>query len=247
MVATLGSISSQAMNLSAFPSIRQIVHHRSTLSFPAFPFVIGTIASFGGIAYAILAEQWIVLFSTLCSMSVNAICLTAHVRFSRKSATIIASLLRLTLIECIVMMIGPVPVCTFAQSIACGPFTRRWVGFMCTGIYCLVYCGQLTTFKEVIATKNSASISPWMTAGTLLCAAVWTWYAILVSDWFYLTSSLVGDLSGLIQMVLIVRYPAVKLSGPESDPLPLTQSTIGVKAAANCLENGDIGSSPMRS
>jgi solute carrier family 50 protein (sugar transporter) len=109
----------------------------------------------------------------------------------------------------VVSAIGPAIGCgVHVDDDSCNTFTTLWLGTVMTIIYALLYCGQLTSLKEVLKTKNSASISPWLTAGVLFCASVWTFYAILVVDYFYLTSSSIGIASAITQIILIMIYPA---------------------------------------
>lgn len=207
-VAILGSIASQLMNLSAIPSIYEIHVARSTLAYPFFPFLISLVASVSGLCYAFMTAQLIVAMSTMFSLMQNLVYLSVHFRYSQQRSSIINMFSTLIILEALVLVAGPAAVCAASRS-GCLDFSVMWVGIVCTLVYCVVYCGQLTTFKEIIRTKNSASISPHLTAGTFICALIWTWYSILVKDQFYLASSLVGDVSAFTQVFLLLRYPRI--------------------------------------
>ena len=246
-LAILGTISSQLMNLSAVPSIREIYLAKSTLLYPAFPFMIALVASFCGLTYAIITEQYVVSISTMISMSLNASYLGIHVTYSQERTTLVRRTVLWSLLEIGIMMIGPAFFCATSSGNVCMEFTVGWIGAICTVVYCLVYCGQLSTFREVIRSRNSASISPWMTAGTLFCSLTWTWYAALVSDGFYLASSLIGDFSCIIQIFLILKFPSVPLG------LVTPHETVKMKSDGLRMDNLDevkqleISAQPLKS
>lgn len=239
-VAVVGSFSSQLMNLSAIPSVYKIYRAKSTLLYPAFPFVISIVAALCGFAYAIISGQKVVIASTTISITQALIYLSFHLRYSLEPHTILRSLAFLASIEVACMLAGPLAACMIGNTDTCFSFSLGWLGVICTIVYSLVYCGQLTTFRKVIDTKNSASISPWMTAGTLFCALMWTWYSVLVSDQFYLASSLVGDISGITQVVLIMKYPAILPTSGSDEHVPMKESIIGTKRGEILNESTDF-------
>ena len=210
MVGIIGTCSSQLMNLSALPSIYLIYKKKSTLLFPPFPFIFGLNAAFVGLTYAILTQQKIVIGSTCVTLTINLICLSFHLRYSLQKRRIIKIFILLFSAVVLLTGIGPAVDCGVSGVPECELFVVNWVGVACTIVYSLVYCGQLTTFKQVIKTKNSASISPWLTGGVLFASTMWTWYAILVSDYYYLSSSIIGDLSALTQIFLLLKYPSLQ-------------------------------------
>ena len=232
-LAVLGTVSSQLMNLSAIPSIREIYLAKSTLLYPAFPFMISLVASFCGLTYAVITQQHVVMISTLISMSLNSTYLGFHLAFSKERQSIIRKTMLMAITELGLMALGPLSVCIAASEATCADFSTAWIGTICTLVYCIVYCGQLSTFREIIRTRNSAYISPWMTAGTLFCALVWTWYSVLVDDAFYLASSLIGDLSGCIQIALILKYPAIPADkATPGEPIPMKGEIVNSKNEA---------------
>ena len=203
----IGSVSSQLMNLSAVPSMVQIFRAKSTLLYPAFPFIIGFVASWGGLAYCILTKQYVVVISTSFSMTFNACYLSIHLWFSRKRREILKLFGLIASVELVLVGTGPLVKCLLPDTDNCESFASTWIGSVNGFVYCVVYCGQLWSLRQVIRSKNSASLSPWMTAGVTFCSLMWTLYSIFVPDYFYLSSSLVGVLSALIQIFLLIKYP----------------------------------------
>jgi len=231
IVASVGTVSSQLMNLSALPSVLEIQKAKSTLLYPAFPFVVAVAAAFVGLVYALLSKQYVVLISVFCSVTLNSSFLLVHLYYTKNRSVIIRSLVRFLLADLVALGLGPALGCIGRSSEYCYEFSLTWMGVVCTVVYCVVYCGQLSTFRDVIRTRNSGSISAPLTAGTLFCAAVWTWYSVLVGDIYYLTSSIVGDISAIIQVALLLRYPSIKIAtSSENEIHPLKGEIVGVKA-----------------
>ena len=236
MVGIVGTCSSQLMNLSALPSIYLIYKKKSTLLFPPFPFIFGLLAAFVGLTYAILTQQKVVIGSTCVTLTINLICLSFHLRYSLQKRRIVKIFCILFSSLSILTGIGPAVDCGVSGIPECELFVVNWVGVACTIVYSLVYCGQLTTFKQVIKTKNSASISPWLTGGVLFASTMWTWYSILVKDYYYLTSSVIGNISALTQIILLLKYPSLQ-PRPTVESGPNLNSTDTVCAEQDTIEN----------
>lgn len=216
----LGAASSQVMNLSALPSITEILRSKSTLLYPAFPFIIGLAASWTGLAYCIITGQTLVIISTSCTMSFNLTFLTIHFIFSKNRRELIRLFSLVGSAVIMLSTVGPLIFCLSRTKDACEEFTKDWLGVVIVLVYGLLYCGQLWTLRTVIKTRNSASISPWLTAGLAFCALMWTLYSIFVPDYFYLGSSVTGDISALIQIFLLIKYPRIlnAVEAPASNP-----------------------------
>jgi hypothetical protein len=239
----VGTVSSQVMNLSALPSIVDICRARSTLLYPVFPFVIGLIAGLNGLIYCLITKQWIVVISTSMSLCFNVTYISVHLIFSHNRRAIYRLGLTLFALVAPIAGIGPLVACEIANTENCGAFAVDWIGVVNTVIYCFVYCGQLWTLREIIQTKNSGPISPWLTAGVVFCAAMWTTYSLLVPDYFYLVSSVVGDVSGLFQIGLLLKYPRKLPHHPTMDPPPVI--TIRDKVASIHHTDANIDNSPI--
>lgn len=211
----VGAVSSQIFNLSAIPSMVQIIRAKSTLLYPAFPFIVGLTASLNGLVYCVITKQWIVVISTSFSVSFNFTYLCIHLVYSRKRREI--ARFTAILMSCLVSTagIGPLIACVSKSVDSCLAFTVDWIGVVNTVVYCLVYCGQLWTLRQIVKTRNSASISPWLTAGVTFTATMWTIYSVLVPDYYYLVSSIVGDLSSVAQIALLIRYPRLPMQADD--------------------------------
>jgi uncharacterized protein with PQ loop repeat len=177
-------------------------------------------ASWTGLAYCIITGQTLVIISTSCTMSFNTTYLTIHFIFSKNRRELIRLFCLVGSAVIISSTVGPLIVCFSRTGDSCEQFIKDWLGGVIVLVYGLVYCGQLWTLRTVIKTRNSGSISPWLTAGLAFCALMWTLYSVFVPDYFYLGSSITGDISALIQVFLLLKYPRIlnAVEAPASNP-----------------------------
>ena len=213
-VGACGVVASQMMNLSAIPSIIEIVHARSTLSYPSFPIVIGVTNAIHNIFYALSRGNEFVIYSSFMSLILNSVFLVIHSRFSSSHSSITREVVYFPVLTngiSLILVTTRAGVRTCIQDpTKCIQDQSLVLGTISTIVATLSYCGQLSTFRRVVRTKNSSSISPWMTAGVLVRAFCWFAYSYLISDLFYLTSTSIGLFSAAVQIALLILYPRIR-------------------------------------
>ena len=207
-VAIFGIVATQIMNLSAVPSIVEIIRARSTLGYPTFPFSVSIVASGTSIIYSILSDQIIVGLSSMMTVGQCVIYESIHLYYSRRKFAIIRELLLITFTVSFIIGIGILIRC-LSNSNECSSFVDQWFGLIMAIVSCARYGAQASTFVTVIKTRNAFTISPPMTAGALFGSLAWTIYSILAGDPYYLASGLAGTISCLIQIYLIFKYPRI--------------------------------------
>jgi uncharacterized protein with PQ loop repeat len=218
IVGTCGVVSSQLMNLSAIPSILEILSAGSCLSYPSFPIIIAITNAIHNILYAATRDNHYVILSSLMSLLLNTLFLFIHACFTKRLSTILRQFIYFPVIS---TLLSVAVITQFQSSKTCMPLLNfrdclmihsNLLGTISTSFSTMSYCGQLSTFRRVVRTKDSSSISPWMTAGVLLRASCWFVYSYLINDWFYLTSTSIGIMSACVQIILLTQYPrSVKL------------------------------------
>jgi uncharacterized protein with PQ loop repeat len=223
--AIIGTIGSQIMNLSALSSIREIHAAKSTLLYPAFPFVIASLTSISGLIYAILVGHVVVAISTSITFSFNVSYLCVHLRHSPDRRSILLQLVKYFLIIATVETLVPLIACSIRPD-SCNRFTAEWMGLCNAVLYSILYCGQLVKMKEILRTKNAASISPPLTAGVCLCTSIWLMYSCIAGDYYYIASGAIGLCGALTQVVLLLKYPRnqVKPLNDEDKPSNNTET-----------------------
>jgi len=218
LVGTCGVVSSQLMNLSVVPSVLEIVAAGSCLSYPSFPIIIGITNAIHNILYAASRNNEYVILSSLASLLLNTLFLMIHTRYSNKISHILRQLIYFPVLSTLLSLaviahLQSPKACTHLPYFQdCLVSSSNLLGVISTGFSTMSYCGQLSTLRRVLRTRDSSSISPWMTAGVFLRASCWFVYSFLIDDWFYLTSTSIGIFSACIQIILLVKYPrSVKL------------------------------------
>lgn len=206
-VTVLAVVSSQVMGLSAIPSILEIRKAGSTLLYPADPFITALCSAVFNFGYSFLTGQLSVVLSTTASACQNATYLYIHFQFSRDPPALRSKAARYIATAALIAFPLPIAWSLFVPNHSAFQFAKLWLGTCATAASTIVYCAQLVKLQSIIETKNSASISPPLTAGTLFCAFMWTTYSVMQKDYFYIFSSAVGVLSALSQVGLMIVYP----------------------------------------
>ena len=203
----IATLSSQIMGLSALPSIIEIYKSKSTLAYPPEPYIASLANCLINIAYAVVARRWIVFFSVILSTVTSSCFFSIHYRYSKDPSGILTQLIKRVVIVSLILVIVPVLTAPFVHADVLKTVTLWWWGLGVTVGTVIMYFAQLRGFKEIIATKSSASISPHLTAGTTF--SVWSWmiYSCMIGDMWYVACSALGIVSCSIQIFFLYRYP----------------------------------------
>jgi len=209
VVTGMAIVGSNLMKLSSLKSIFEIWRAKSTLAYPAAPFISGLCNALLNILYASLTMQESVVYSTMIGASINTFCLIMHLIYTGERLAILNRFFFCMLCTFLTVLIIPAAVIFFVSLPRCKQITTTWLGVCMTIMSTIVYSAQLVKFRSIVATKNSASISPYLTAGTTYSTCMWTAYSIMQGDWFYFASSVIGVASSTIQIVFLVIYPRI--------------------------------------
>lgn len=222
-LAILGIVATQIMNLSSIPSMIDIIRSKSTLLYPTFPFSVSIVASTTSIIYAALSDQLIVGLSSMMTVGQCVVYESIHFYYSLNRRRIVIELATLAVVVSAVLGIGIVIKCALSNEYECKQFVTEYFGLIMAIISCFRYGAQAYTFRSVIRTKNSASISPSMTFGALFASVTWTAYSILAGDPYYLASGLAGTISCSLQILLLLKYPRL-MTAPSNLTISKTSS-----------------------
>jgi uncharacterized protein with PQ loop repeat len=242
--AIFGIAATQIMNLSSVSSIIEIIRAGCTLCYPSFPFSVSIVASSTGIVYSIASNQLLVGVSSWLSVGQSTIYLGVHFVYSRDRSAIVRQLLTHSIVIGGSIGAGPLFACSFASD--CSSFVRDWFGIVMTIVSCVRYSAQSSTFLEVVRSRNSASISPLMTAGATFASLAWIFYSVPAGDVYYLVISVAGLISCCTQVFCLLRYPRFQVAqvcGHEGDTIELLSvGTLGHNIATLPPIEGEVQS-----
>mmetsp|Transcript_35575 Transcript_35575/g.69681 ORF Transcript_35575/g.69681 Transcript_35575/m.69681 type:complete len:245 (+) Transcript_35575:218-952(+) len=100
------------------------------------------------------------------------------------------------------------------------------LGFFANAIVFAVFSSPLSTFGDVIKTKNSASINRPFGIIQVFNCIVWVSYALYIHDNYLLVPNLVGLVLGVIQVFLMVIYPATVIPKASDGEPPLLDGDV---------------------
>ncbi|KAH6819062.1 Nodulin MtN3 family protein [Perilla frutescens var. frutescens] len=104
------------------------------------------------------------------------------------------------------------------------------IGLLSSGLNIIMYASPLSAMKRVVTTK-SAEYMPFLLSFFLfLNGGIWTFYAILVQDWFLGVPNSIGFMLGAVQLVLYAIYRNPKPS-PDFD---IQQKEALLPRSSNC-------------
>jgi solute carrier family 50 (sugar transporter) len=83
------------------------------------------------------------------------------------------------------------------------------IGILGNIIVFLMFASPLSTFPKVIKKKNSSSINRPFAICQVLNCVVWVAYGTATNDLYVAMPNVAGLILGIVQMVLILRYPAI--------------------------------------
>lgn len=86
------------------------------------------------------------------------------------------------------------------------------IGFMCAGLNVIMYGSPLAAMKTVVTTKSVEYMPFLLSFFLFLNGGIWTFYAVLVDDFFLGVPNGIGFLLGTTQLVLYAIYRNAKPS-----------------------------------
>ncbi|KAK9291894.1 hypothetical protein L1049_019845 [Liquidambar formosana] len=92
------------------------------------------------------------------------------------------------------------------------------IGFACAGLNIVMHGPPLAAMKTVVTTKSVEDM-PFLLSFLFLNGGIWTFYAVLVKDYFLGVPNGIGFIFGTVQLVLYGIYKKSKPSNSVSDDL----------------------------
>ncbi|KAK6930184.1 SWEET sugar transporter [Dillenia turbinata] len=207
-VGVIGNIISVLVFLSPAGTFLRIIKHRSTEEFESLPYVCTLLSSslwtYYGLnksgeilvstvnGFGILVEAtYVILFLIFATPSIRA-----------KTAILVA-----------ILDIGFLAAAILVTRLALtGDARINAVGYICAGLNIVMYGSPLAAMKTVVTTKSVEYMPFLLSFFLFLNGGIWTFYAVLVHDFFLGVPNGIGFLLGTGQLVLYGIYRNTKPS-----------------------------------
>lgn len=202
VVGVIGNIISVLLFLSPIGTFYRIVKQRSTQEFESFPYIC-TLLSAALWTYYGVNKPGSILVATVNGFGfvVESIYVCLFLTFApprmRVRTAILASILDVAFLGAAIVV---------SEKCLHG-YTRIYViGFLGAALNIVMYGSPLSVMRTVVRTKSVEYMPFLLSFFMFLNGGVWTFYAILSSDYFLGVPNAAGFVLGLAQLVLYVIY-----------------------------------------
>ncbi|KAI3448551.1 hypothetical protein Pfo_005216 [Paulownia fortunei] len=208
LVGVIGNIISVLMFLSPVKTFLRIVKNGSTEEFESLPYVCTLLNSSLWTYYGITKPgSYLVATVNGFGVVVEIIYVALFLLFAppskRAKTAIMFAVLNVGFLAAAVSL---------TYLLLHGEMRIDAVGFMSSGLNIIMYGSPLAAMKTVV-TRKSVEYMPFLLSFFLfLNGGVWTFYAVLVQDWFLGVPNGIGFVLGTLQLVLYAIYTNYKSS-----------------------------------
>lgn len=92
------------------------------------------------------------------------------------------------------------------------------IGYPAVVMALLLFASPLTTLREVVREEDSSSINRGFMCMQLINCALWVVYGLFLKDLFVYGPNALGFLLGIVQLVLVLRFPASAAAARDCEP-----------------------------
>ncbi|XP_057957695.1 bidirectional sugar transporter SWEET17 isoform X1 [Malania oleifera] len=202
LMGVIGNIISVLVFLSPLKTFWRIVKQRSTEEFESVPYICSLLCS-SLWAYYALTKSGELLVATINGFGivVETTYLILFLIFSPRRMRMKTGIL-----------VGILDVGILAAAIGVTKMTLQGekrteaLGFICAALNILMYAAPLSAMKTVVTTK-SVEYMPFLLSFFLsINGGVWTFYSLLLPDYFLMVPNGAGFVLGVVQLVLYAIY-----------------------------------------
>lgn len=196
----LAFFSSIFMQLTSIPTVFKILKKKSTGELDGLAYVMLLYSSFLWLVYGMLIENTAVVLPNFSGLTLGLIYTISYHKYCKSmwlkqklySYYKICGLVTFLMYIFIYFM-------TFEQYVLSA-------GLLASVSSVINFGAPLSSVREVIKKRDTASIPLEMTLGSLTCSFLWLLYGLNLRDAFLIIPNLGGFLLGLMQIVLIIIY-----------------------------------------
>jgi len=201
-VVVIGNIISVLLFLSPVGTFCRIVKQRSTEEFESLPYICTLLNSSLWTYYGIIKPgSYLVATVNGFGVVVEIIYISLFLLYAtprmRAKTAILAGILDVGFLAAAILVI---------HLTMHGDIRIDVIGFLCAGLNIVMYGSPLAAMKTVVTTKSVEYMPFLLSFFIFLNGGIWSFYALLVQDWFLGVPNGSGFILGIAQLVLYAIY-----------------------------------------
>ncbi|KAL7157737.1 hypothetical protein ABFS83_02G097000 [Erythranthe nasuta] len=230
LVGVIGNIISVFMFVSPGMTFVRIVKKKSTEEFESIPYICTLLSSCLWTYYGITKpESFLVATVNGFGVLVQIIFVVLFLFFApppkRGKTAVLVGIVNIGLLG------GGITICKYI--VLDEELRIDIIGLMCSALNIVMYASPLSAMKRMVRRK-SVEYMPFLVSFSLfLNGGIWTFYAVLVQDWFLGVPNAIGFMLGILQLILYFIYKYLlsskttdcTLGGCHKEPLLQPHST----------------------
>ncbi|XP_027160986.1 bidirectional sugar transporter SWEET17-like [Coffea eugenioides] len=207
-VGIIGNIISVLMFLSPVKTFWRIVKRKSTEDFESLPYICTLLNSSLWTYYGITRPgSYLVATVNGFGVVVEIIYVSLFLIFAppkmKGKTAVLAGALDVGFLAAAILA---------TQFLTTGDTRIDVIGYMSSGLNIIMYGSPLAAMKTVVTTKSVEYMPFLLSFFLFLNGGIWTFYAVLVQDWFLGVPNGIGFILGTVQLVLYAIYRNAKSS-----------------------------------
>ncbi|XP_055814923.1 bidirectional sugar transporter SWEET17-like [Solanum dulcamara] len=202
IIGVIGNIISVLMFLSPVGTFRRIVKNGSTEDFDSLPYICILLNTSLWTYYGII-KPGSYLVATVNGFGVifQTVYIALFLQFAhpkmRNRTAILVGVLNVVLIGTAILL---------AHFLLHGQMRINVIGFLSTALNIMMYISPLGVMKTVVTSKSVEYMPFLLSLFLFFNGAIWTFYALLMADWFLGVPNVMGWLLGAVQLVIYAIY-----------------------------------------
>ncbi|KAK9136853.1 hypothetical protein Sjap_007447 [Stephania japonica] len=242
IIGIVGNIISILVFLSPIGTFKRVVKNKSTEDFGGLPYVSTFLSTSLWTFYGLLKPGGLLIMTVNGTGAVlQAIYVTLYLIYAPKEKRIkYLKLVGILDVGCLALVILVVLLAIH------GNVRIAVVGILCAGLTLGMYASPLSIMRTVIKTRSVEFMPFFLSFFLFLNGGTWTFYAILVKDFFVGVPNAIGFVLGSLQLILYAVYKSISRSKKSMVKMEEEGSHL-VKSTVEMSENEANGEKKERS
>ena len=187
------------MNLTGIPSCLEIYRSKNTQNVMFLPFVTTGVSNCLWYCYGVFTYDWNLQITNVCCFALQLTFIVIFIAYTD------SMLFRLAQCGVAAIILSAFFIYLTTSSQPHQSITIQ-IGLIATSSTMIMYSSPLMELADVFKTKNARKISLPLTAASLSCSLLWTFYSFATHDLVLLFPNIPGILSSLARFALLWYY-----------------------------------------